>query len=190
MFILSLLLVPFTVLVTAYHFVTPAGCQQRGPLSPRSRCHCPQSHGKAGLPQPLPTGLAVQGRYLSYIFRPSAHENLLYHLFINGNLGASMPASYSVSQLLAVGRKNSAKTVDRRGNWVTGGVPSVTICLSALMEETIICIIGPASGRTQASVWKPSNPFKGGIRGALTRMDRCVCSVCAGGGAGGMAIAC
>lgn len=85
--------------------VSTAGCQQRGPLSPRSRCHCPQSHGRARLPEPLPTGMAVQGRYLSYIFRPSSLENMLYHLFINGNLSSSMPASCSVSQLLTVDRR-------------------------------------------------------------------------------------
>lgn len=90
--------------VTCYS-VSNAGCQQRGPLSPRSRSHCPQSHGRARLPEPLPTGMAVQGRYLSYIFRLSSLENLLYHLFINGNLSSSMPASYSVSQLLTAESK-------------------------------------------------------------------------------------
>lgn len=89
----------------ACYSVSTAGCQQRGPLSPRSRCHCPQSHGRARLPKPLPPGVAVQGRDLSYIFMPTSLENLLYHLFISGNLSSSVPASYSVSQLLTAESK-------------------------------------------------------------------------------------
>ena len=52
--------------------VSAAGGQQRGPLSSGGGRHCPKSHGQAGLFQPLPTGLAVQGRWLPHVCRQSA----------------------------------------------------------------------------------------------------------------------
>lgn len=58
---------PCTVLATEPPCVSAAGGQQRGPLSSGGGRHRPESHGEAELLQPLPTGLAVQGRCLLYV---------------------------------------------------------------------------------------------------------------------------